>query len=218
MSIRNCLAGQLWAAIHGIVMLHQSGMLAHGPDYRCCLFLGLTMLKGAGARIGQGGKGKNKMNSGDTGRANVSGAGPTPGQCRARGRRLRGPGRGRGRQRGPDVAQPTLRPSRPTWRRAQLGAYAVPINWNFTPEEASYILEDCAAKVLVAHSDLLAPIAPGIPPGVTVLVVPTPEEIATAYNVPPEKRRPPEGTESLGTPSRLAARPTPSRRKPPAAA
>ena len=24
----------MWAAIHGIVMLHQSGMLAHGPDYR----------------------------------------------------------------------------------------------------------------------------------------------------------------------------------------
>ena len=78
----------------------------------------------------------------------------------------------------------------------QLGAYAVPINWHFTPEEASYILEDCAAKVLVAHSDLLAQIVPGIPPGVTVLVVPTPEEIATAYNVPPEKRRPPEGTET----------------------
>ena len=78
----------------------------------------------------------------------------------------------------------------------QLGAYAVPINWHFTPEEASYILEDCAAKVLVAHSDLLAQIAPGIPPGVAVLVVPTPEEVATAYNVPPEKRRPPEGTET----------------------
>ena len=32
----------------------------------------------------------------------------------------------------------------------QLGAYAVPINWHFTPEEAGYILRDCAAKVLVA--------------------------------------------------------------------
>jgi AcrR family transcriptional regulator len=51
----------MWAAIHGIVMLHQSGMLAHGPDYRTLAhFLGLTMLKGAGARIGQGGKGKKK--------------------------------------------------------------------------------------------------------------------------------------------------------------
>jgi long-chain acyl-CoA synthetase len=39
---------------------------------------------------------------------------------------------------------------------SQLGAYAVPINWHFTPEEAGYILGDCAAKVLVAHTDLLA--------------------------------------------------------------
>ena len=51
----------MWAAIHGIVMLHQSGMLTHGPDYRTLAsFLGLTMLKGAGARIGQGGKGRKK--------------------------------------------------------------------------------------------------------------------------------------------------------------
>ena len=42
----------MWAAIHGIVMLHQSGMLTHGPDYRTLShFLGLTMLKGAGAKI-----------------------------------------------------------------------------------------------------------------------------------------------------------------------
>ena len=32
----------------------------------------------------------------------------------------------------------------------QLGAYAVPINWHFTPEEAGYILGDCGAKVLVS--------------------------------------------------------------------
>jgi AcrR family transcriptional regulator len=37
-----------WAALHGIVMLHQSGMLAHGPDYRkLAAFLGTTLLKGA---------------------------------------------------------------------------------------------------------------------------------------------------------------------------
>jgi hypothetical protein len=36
-------------------------MLAHGPDYRTLAhFLGLTRRKGAGARIGQGGKGKKK--------------------------------------------------------------------------------------------------------------------------------------------------------------
>ena len=62
----------------------------------------------------------------------------------------------------------------------QLGAYAVPINWHFTPEEAGYILADCRAKALVIHADLLAQIAPGVPEGVKVLVVPTPREIAAA--------------------------------------
>jgi AcrR family transcriptional regulator len=38
----------MWAAIHGIVMLHQSGMLAHGPNYKTLAnFLGGTMMKGA---------------------------------------------------------------------------------------------------------------------------------------------------------------------------
>ena len=46
---------------------------------------------------------------------------------------------------------------------SQLGAYAVPINWHFTPEEAGYILADSGAKVLVAHSDLLVQIASGVP-------------------------------------------------------
>jgi AcrR family transcriptional regulator len=56
----------LWAALHGIVMLHQSGMLAHGPDYKTLsYFLGLTMMKGAGGTFGPGGiaqaaKGKKK--------------------------------------------------------------------------------------------------------------------------------------------------------------
>lgn len=78
----------------------------------------------------------------------------------------------------------------------QLGVYGVPINWHFTPEEAGYILADSGAKVLVAHSDLLAQIASGVPGNVKVLVVPTPEEIAAAYDVPPEKRRSPEGVET----------------------
>jgi long-chain acyl-CoA synthetase len=78
----------------------------------------------------------------------------------------------------------------------QLGIYAVPINWHFTPEEAGYILADSGAKVLVAHSDLLAQIAGGVPETVKVLVVPTPDEVAAAYHVPPEKRRAPRGVET----------------------
>ena len=51
----------MWAAIHGIVMLHQSGMLTHGPDYKTLShFLGLTMLKGAGAKSDKAAKGKKK--------------------------------------------------------------------------------------------------------------------------------------------------------------
>lgn len=78
---------------------------------------------------------------------------------------------------------------------SQLGAYAVPINWHFTPEEAGYILKDCGAKVLVAHTDLLAQIAGGVPDGVAVFAVPTPDEIAAAYAVPVDKRVVPAGIE-----------------------
>ena len=77
---------------------------------------------------------------------------------------------------------------------SQLGAYAVPINWHFTPEEANHILRDSGAKVLVAHTDLLAQIASGIPAAVKVLAVPTPQEIAAAYNVPAERRVAPAGS------------------------
>src|SRR5258708_18687251 len=79
---------------------------------------------------------------------------------------------------------------------SQLGVYAVPINWHFTPEEVGYILGDCGARVLVAPTDLLGKIASGIPAGVKVLAVPTPEEIAAAYNVPTEKRQVPAGIET----------------------
>jgi AcrR family transcriptional regulator len=51
----------MWAGLHGIVMLHQSGMLTHGPDYKAMTyFLGLTMMKGAGAKIGPATKGKKR--------------------------------------------------------------------------------------------------------------------------------------------------------------
>src|SRR3954470_15731661 len=77
----------------------------------------------------------------------------------------------------------------------QLGAYAVPINWHFTPEEAGYILGGCRAKVLVAHADLYAQIAAGVPAHVKVFVVPVPEEIAAAYGVAADKQAGPAGIE-----------------------
>lgn len=78
----------------------------------------------------------------------------------------------------------------------QLGAYAVPINWHFTADEAGYVLRDCAAKALIVHADLLAQIASGIPADVKVLVVPTPPEIGDAYGVPAEKRAPSTGLQT----------------------
>jgi len=71
----------------------------------------------------------------------------------------------------------------------RLGAYAVPINWHFKGEEVAYVLQDCGARVLVAHADLLAGIADAIPQGVTLLVAETPPEVLAAYAVPPDRSR-----------------------------
>ncbi|MFO1157593.1 MAG: TetR/AcrR family transcriptional regulator [Reyranellaceae bacterium] len=38
----------MWAASHGVVMLHKAGMLQHGPDQRALAeFIGMTMFRGA---------------------------------------------------------------------------------------------------------------------------------------------------------------------------
>jgi long-chain acyl-CoA synthetase len=75
----------------------------------------------------------------------------------------------------------------------RLGAPLVAINWHFRADEAGHILADSGARVLVVHSDLLPQIAALVPPEVTVIVVPTPPEVAAAYGmgkVPPA----PDGT------------------------
>ena len=63
------------------------------------------------------------------------------------------------------------------------GAYAVPLNWHATADEAGYILRDCGAQAFVVHSDLLPGIVSSIPAGVLVLAVETPAEIMAAYNL-----------------------------------
>jgi long-chain acyl-CoA synthetase len=68
----------------------------------------------------------------------------------------------------------------------QLGAYAVPVNWHFKPEETNYILVDSGTRVLVAHADMLHHLRDVIPRGVTVLSVPTPPEILTNYKIDPD--------------------------------
>ncbi|HLS55200.1 MAG TPA: acyl-CoA synthetase [Zeimonas sp.] len=66
---------------------------------------------------------------------------------------------------------------------ARLGAYTVPLNWHFAPAELAYVLDDCEAKVLVVHADLLPLLRPSLAsrPQVAVLVVDTPAEVQAAY-------------------------------------
>jgi long-chain acyl-CoA synthetase len=66
---------------------------------------------------------------------------------------------------------------------ALLGAYAVPVNWHFKPEEITYVLQDSGARVLIGHADLLHAVREAIPVGVTVLSAPTPPEILANYKI-----------------------------------
>jgi len=65
-----------------------------------------------------------------------------------------------------------------------LGATPVALNWHMTPEEISYVLDDCDAKVIVAHADLLSEAVLAVAGGREVIAVETPPEIAAAYNIP----------------------------------
>src|SRR6516164_9243618 len=65
----------------------------------------------------------------------------------------------------------------------QLGAYGVPVNWHFKPEEIDYILRDSGTSVLIGHADMLHQLRGAIPPGITVLSVPTPPEILKTYRI-----------------------------------
>ena len=75
----------------------------------------------------------------------------------------------------------------------RLGAYSVPINWHGKTQEIAHVLNDCAAKAVVAHADLLPEVGPAMPPRVPLFVVPTPPEIAAAYGIADELGRPPAG-------------------------
>ena len=74
----------------------------------------------------------------------------------------------------------------------RLGAYGVPINWHFKPEEISYILKDSGTSVLIGHTDLLQPLRGAIPAGVTVLSVPAPPEILQHYRIDRDHLVPPD--------------------------
>ena len=68
----------------------------------------------------------------------------------------------------------------------RLGAYGVPVNWHFKPEEINYVLKDSGSRVLIAHADMLHALRDAIPEGVTALSVPTPPEILANYKIDPD--------------------------------
>jgi long-chain acyl-CoA synthetase len=62
-----------------------------------------------------------------------------------------------------------------------LGAATVPLNWHMTADEIDYILEDCEAKVIIVHADLLNEAVLAVCTGREVVVVDTPPEVASSY-------------------------------------
>jgi long-chain acyl-CoA synthetase len=76
---------------------------------------------------------------------------------------------------------------------AMLGVYAVPVNWHFSPAEIGFVLQDCEARAVVVHADLLRSIEGVIPEGVHVLVVPTPPDIRAIYRISEELGAVPAG-------------------------
>jgi long-chain acyl-CoA synthetase len=79
----------------------------------------------------------------------------------------------------------------------RLGAYAVPVNWHFKPEEIEYILKDSGTSVLTGHADLLHQLRDSIPAGVTVLSAPTPPEILANYRIDPDRLAAPDFARDL---------------------
>src|ERR1700749_2106628 len=74
----------------------------------------------------------------------------------------------------------------------RLGAYGVPVNWHFKPEEINYILEDSGTSVLIGHADMLHALRGAIPARVTVLSVPTPPVIIEHYRIDTDLLAPPD--------------------------
>ncbi len=68
---------------------------------------------------------------------------------------------------------------------ALLGAATVPLNWHLTADEIGYVLDDCDAKVLIAHADLLTEAVLAVSSGREVIAVRPAPEIVKAYDIPP---------------------------------
>lgn len=70
-----------------------------------------------------------------------------------------------------------------------LGASTVPMNWHLMHDEIAYILDDCDAKVLIAHTDLLTEEVLSVCSGKTVIAVKPEEELIQAYGLTESQTR-----------------------------
>lgn len=70
-----------------------------------------------------------------------------------------------------------------TFGAGLLGASPVPMNWHLSADEIAHILDDCSAKVLIVHADLLTESVISVCGDVTIIGVRTPPEIAAAYGI-----------------------------------
>jgi long-chain acyl-CoA synthetase len=82
---------------------------------------------------------------------------------------------------------------------ARLGAYGVPVNWHFKPEEITYVIADSGSKILIAHADMLHQLRDSIPAGTVTLSVSPPPEILANYKIDPAHVATPEGAIDLET-------------------
>ena len=64
-----------------------------------------------------------------------------------------------------------------------LGFDVVPVNWHLKPAEVDFILDDCQAKTVIIHSDLLTGGMAEVVRRIPVIVIITPDEIMESHGV-----------------------------------
>jgi long-chain acyl-CoA synthetase len=80
----------------------------------------------------------------------------------------------------------------------QLGAYAVPVNWHFKPEEISYVIKDSGSRILIGHADMLHQLQ-AVPERIVTLSVAPPPELLANYKIDPAQTAAPAGAIDLET-------------------
>ncbi len=73
---------------------------------------------------------------------------------------------------------------------ARLGAVPVPVNWHWKQSELAYLVADCEAAAVFAHSDMIPTVRAAVPDGIPIVQVELTEALATAYRLPVENGKP----------------------------